>query len=177
MPQTGGVTSSFNNFEWKLTKDEEKLYGEDSVVQTAVVEPSIDSSGSVMYEVKFAVSVPSMEMSVDGTAYFFGTATVPELPGDDNTQTDVDDPKKDDDGEQKEDPADKPEEEKPDDGETPADDPNNNDVQGSYASVKDTDPTDSELAAYFNLRDQGPADKVYHVRTFLGARGSPRPMT
>lgn len=169
--QTGGVTSSFNNFEWKLTKDEEKLYGEDSVVQTAVVEPSIDSSGSVMYEVKFAVSVPSMEMSVDGTAYFFGTATVPELPGDDNTQTDVDDPKKDDDGEQKEDPADKPGEEKPDDGETPADDPNNNDVQGSYASVKDTDPTDSELAAYFNLRDQGPADKVYHVRTFLGAQG------
>lgn len=111
VPQAGGVTNTvFDNFQRKLTKDEAELYGEDAVVQTAVVRPTIDSTGSAVYETYFSVSVPESDLSTAGMAYFFGTATVPETPGSD---TDVDDPNKDDDGEKKEEPGDKADEDKP----------------------------------------------------------------
>ena len=186
--QSGGVVNpALSRYERKLTKDEGDLYGEETIVQTAVVEPTIDANGSVVYEVGFSVSVPESNLFPAGAAYFFGTATVPDLPdnGNDNTQTDVDEPdetpdedKKDEDDTQQEEPTDNKDEEKPE-GETP--DLNLNDEAeengdhsvSTHAAATSTDPSDEELLKNFNLKNQGPnANKIYQVRMMLNNKGN-----
>ena len=179
VPQQGGEKTPFTNYEWKLTRDENNLYPETDTVQTAVLEPTIDASGNVVYEAWFAVSVPGTEMSVHGMGLFFGSATVPDLP--DDPQTDIDDPNKTpDDGEKNEDPTqDDPNAEKPT-GETPDLKPNEDQTQGTPSAVNSNDPDDATLLALFNLQDQGPGvdawgqpapDLIYYVRVMMGPSG------
>ncbi|MCM1439953.1 MAG: hypothetical protein NC131_12245, partial [Roseburia sp.] len=188
VPQSGGVSaagsSGYSALDSKLTRDEENQYGTDAVVQTAVLTPEITSSGSMSYIAYFGVEIADTDLATFGMAYFIGTATVPNLPDSDSTQTDVDkndDDDKTDEGEKLEDPAD-------DKGDTPEVNKDGNDqLTASPYAAGVADPTDWELRDYgthpetwFNLNNRGPGisndpaaalssntDEVYYIRVFV----------
>ncbi|MCM1296151.1 MAG: hypothetical protein NC311_11475, partial [Muribaculaceae bacterium] len=152
-----------------LVRQERELYGEDSVIQYAQINPTIDQSGSTLYTAYFGVHMKDAEdLHVHGMAYFMGTATMPEVPDDDTNDQEPSEP---DDGEKPETPADLDNANK---------EPENNNKDDASLSAGKTvvevgknEITDAMLRAdektSFNLNSRGPmktADDIYHVRIF-----------